>query len=186
MNTTWYRLALIAVAAALTISCATSTRNVDVTSNYDPEADFGSYKTYSWIEPTDEYDGWRPPAHMDIRLRRVVDDIMAAKGFERTSAVPTANLLLVYYASVHQELRVGGAPMGLYPGWASTPGSVSPFDPTDVRRHDRGTVMLDMIDQKSGQIVWTGKVVSAIRSENPPSNRMAVVAGQLLKDFPPQ
>ena len=184
MKSPWFRFPLSLVAVVLLLSCAS--QRIDTTSSHDQQIDFDSYNRYVWIEPSEEYEGWRPPQHMDIRLRRVIDDIMADKGYQRAQAVPTADLLFVYYASTQTELRVGGTPMGLFPGWSTKPGFNSPHDPSDVRRYDKGTVMLDMIDKETGQIVWSGQVTSAISSENPSSTRLAVVAKRMLENFPPQ
>jgi hypothetical protein len=183
MKLTWRCLIATLPAVLLCLSCAS--QRAEVRTNHDPQADFSAFKTYAWIEPHEDYQGWRPPQHLDIRLRRVVDDIMAEKGYQRAPVLPMADLLLVYYASVHTELRITGTPYGLYPGWGYSYWNGAPYGPTDVRRYAEGTVMLDIIDRKAKQLVWTGQVTSAIQSENPPSERMAVVAEQLLAGFPP-
>ena len=55
-----------------------------------------------------------------------------------------------------------------------------------VRRFARGTVVLDVIDRKAKQLVWTGQVSSAIQRKNPPSDRLAAVAEMLLEEIPPK
>ncbi len=178
------RLSLALVALAFLLSCASL--KIGVTTDHDPQADFSGYKTYAWIEPPEDYTGWRPPKHLDIRLRRVVDDIMAEKGYQKVPALPMADLLLAYYASVETELRITSTPYGLYPGWGYSYWGGAPFGTSNVRRYDSGTVLLDMIDSKAKQLVWTGQVTSAIHQQNPPSDRMAAVAERLLENFPPQ
>jgi len=178
-----FLLAIIAV-AVLTTSCAS--QHADVRTDHDPNASFDGYTTYAWIEVPDDYDGWRPPEHLDIRLRRVVDDTLEAKGFQKAPVLPMADLLLVYYASVDSELRVTSTPYGYYPRYAYGYWHGARYGTTQVRRFASGTVVLDIIDHKKKQLVWTGQVTSAIKRKNPPSDRMATVAEQLLQDFPPQ
>jgi hypothetical protein len=170
---------LLVIPVLLLLSCS----SLEMSTHHDPEADFSSYASYAWIEPAEDA-SWRPPAHLDRRLRRVIGEILDEKGFKRAVALPQADLLLVYYASVERELRVTSIPYGnapyQYGYWYG-----APYGSVDVRRCAKGTVLLDIIDRKAKQLVWSGQVTSAIQRANPPGEKIAEVARKLLASFPP-
>jgi len=177
------RALIITGIAILAIGACSSTK---VEYHSDPSADFSAYRLYSWIEPSEEDAAkYTPPKHLDRRFRRVVDDAMAEKGFERSPVEPAADLLMVYYVAVNSELRVTSVPYGYWgvhqygywPGYG--------YGATEVRKYNEGTVLLDIIDAKTHQMVWTGTVTKAVHSSNPSSDKIAKTVKQLLKGFPP-
>ena len=99
---------------------------------------------------------------------------------------PASTAPSISSAGIESELRVTTTPYGhwtphQYGYW---PGA--PFGYTEVRRYNEGTVVLDMIDRKTKQLVWTGSVTSAVKRSNPPSERIATVVEKLLEAFPPR
>ena len=165
--------------AALCAGCS----SVKVTSNHDPAADFAKYSTFSWIEKESK-DGTRFPAHLDLRLRRVTEDVLGDKGFTRARTPPETDLLLTYYVGLSSELRVSYTPYGAYSTWGYRHWGGPAY--ADVYRYNEGTLVLDVVDARTHQLVWTGQLVSAVKSENPPGDRVEWVMQQLLKEFPPK
>jgi len=169
--------------AVLAAACAST--SLPVVSDYDPQADFSGYSSYAWIEhPAQRPESQQLPEHLDRRLRRVIEDVLDSKGFQRAPAMPQADLLLTTYVSLNTEVRVIRMPnstygygYGYWPGWIYTP--------DDVRAYHKGTVVLDIVDRKSNQLVWTGAVTSAVNNPNPPSDRIQRVIEALLAGFPP-
>jgi hypothetical protein len=172
------------VVAALAAACAST--SLPVVSDYDPQADFSKYSSYAWIEqPVQPPEGQQLPEHLDRRLHRVIEDVLDAKGLQRAPALPQADLLLTTYVSLNTEVRVIRMPnspygyaYGYWPGWTYTP--------DDVRSYHKGTVVLDIVDRKTNQLVWTGAVTSAVNNPNPPSDRIQKVIEALLAGFPPK
>ena len=181
MRAIWRPIVLVALSASAACS------SVSVDTHHDPQVDFSTFRTYTWIEPTEEVDrGQILPDHLDLRLRRVVDDIMAEKGLQKAPVLPQADLLLVYYVGLRSELRVTTVPYGFYRPYMYGYWPGSPYGVGSVRRYSEGTVVLDIIDRSNKQLVWTGAVTSAVHRANPPSDRIAKVVEQLLAGFPPQ
>lgn len=172
---------LLALALAVALGGCSS---LEVSNDWNREVDFGAFKTFTWLERTGEEPGDQLPSHLDIRLRRVVDDVLTQKGFERTSVPPQADLLLTYFVSFEKELRVdtyGG--FGAY-GYGYWPGYYG-VGTTSVRVVANGTIVIDVVDRQTKQLVWTGQVQGAVQSRNPPGERVEKVVQQLLQAFPP-
>jgi len=172
-------LSVLGLVVALT-GCS----SLEVSNDWNREVDFSGFKTFTWLERTGAEPGDQLPSHLDIRLRRVVDDVLTEKGFRRTSVTPEADLLLTYWVSFEKELRVdtyGG--FGAY-GYGYWPGYYG-VGTTSVRVVAKGTVVVDVVDRRTTQLVWTGQVQGAVQSRNPPGERVEMVVTKLLQAFPP-
>jgi hypothetical protein len=172
---------LVTVAVVVVLAGCSS---FDVSNDWNREVDFSAFKTFTWLERTGEEPGDQLPSHLDIRLRRVVDDVLTEKGFRRTSVPPEADLLLTYYVSFEKELRVdtyGG--FGAY-GYGYWPGYYG-VGTTSVRVVANGTIVVDVVDRRTKQLVWTGQIQGVVQNRNPPGDRVEMVAEKLLRAFPP-
>jgi hypothetical protein len=176
------QVVVLVFCGAVLAACSSTT----VTSDWNPAVDFGGYRTYAWLEPEGERPGLQLPEHLDIRLRRVVDDVLADQGLQRAPALPLADLLLTYYVGLDRELRVDSYATGWYgpygysywPGWN--------YGGTRARVYTTGTLVIDMVDRQTKQLVWTGIAESAVHRSNPPSDRIRLLVEKLMAGFPPQ
>ena len=178
--------ATVVLMAVTTLAGSGCSSMPDVMSDWDRQADFSEYRTFAWLEPdSSEDEAYRLPDHLDRRLRRVVTDVLADKGFEPAPIPPAADLLLTYYISIQKELRVdlvgysyyGGYRYGYWPG--------STFATARMREYSAGTLVVDIIDRETGQAVWTGVVTGTAQSENPSGDRIQTVMEAMLDEFPP-
>ncbi len=152
--------------------------------DFDPAADFASYRTYAWIEE-EGTEVSQLPDHLQLRLRRVTEDVLASKGLEPAVAPPQTDLLLTYHLNIAQELEVNYIPYSIYRpfGYGYWPGYSYTY--TQVRRYDKGTLVLDIVDAKTHQLVWVGVIEKEIQSANPPGKTIEKTVAKLLKNFPP-
>ena len=176
---------LVGLMAVVLVGSCWST---DLYSDWDHDVDFSAYKTFAWLE-MDEEDrpGNQLPEHLDLRLRRVVDDVLTKKGLQRAPVVPMADLLLTYYVSIEKELKVSHITSSYYGsyGYGYWPG-YSYATQTTVREYDQGTVVIDLVDRKTKQLVWTSHVKKAVRDPNPSGKRIEKTAKKMFKGFPPK
>lgn len=170
----------LAVLIAATAVCAWA----KVIFDFDPNADFSSYKTYGWLEREDSVEELLPD-HLLIRLQRVTEDVLAEKGLEPAPAPPQTDLFLTYHFSAAREFQVDYVPYSMYQPWGYGYWGGYGGGATYVRSYDEGSLVLDIVDVRTHQLVWTGTVTKEIRSVNPPSKRMEKTIGKLLKNFPP-
>lgn len=137
-----WRLAAVAAAAIVLAGCATTAR-----SYVQRGADFNRYQTYAW-GPADALTTGDPRLDSNPffreRLQAGVDAQLAARGFEQTDA-ETADLLLHYHVSMTQRIDVNLVDQRY--GYC---------EDCRPRVYDTGTLTLDLVDTRTGRLVWRG------------------------------
>jgi hypothetical protein len=150
----------------------------EVTSNSMPGVDFSKYHTYKWV-PVEG--ATYPNQILDAQIKQSIDSQLAAKGLTKTDG-DKADLLIGYQASINQEKQwnaysTGGLRWG--GGMASAQQSTI----------STGTLVLDMYDPTTKQLVWTGR---ASKTLDPSANQqkhqknLDKAMQKLLKNFPPK
>ncbi len=197
-NTTQTRL-LIACLVILPVFSGCSSLSVD--SEWDHQVDFSGYQSYAWI-PQDEgpVNEQQLPKHLDLRLRRVVDEILIdEKGLERAPTPAQADFLLAYYINTKKETKVnysvyagyyggygyGGYGYGYWPGYHGGMGISGGTAMHNVREYTTGTLVLDIVDPKTHAMIWTGVVAGEARYESPTGERVTDIVTEMLMSFPP-
>lgn len=153
--------------------------------DYDHSVDFSGYSTYAWIERDNSVESMIPE-HLNIRLRRVTEDVLAEKGFDPAPAPPQTDLLLTYYYSDTNELQINHIPYSPYSPWGYGYWGGFNYGYTEVRSYTKGTLVLDIVDARTHQLVWVGVLDKEVQSANPPGKRIEKAITKLLKDFPPK
>ena len=174
------RIRMLALAVALT-ACS----SMKVQTEWDKAANFKSYQTYAWI--TQPPGPEQAPAARDPRIREAVingiDSALASKGLKKVEVDQSPNLLVAVHGWAVNRIDVrtygytyGPTPYGMYPTLA-TPG-------VDVRQYRDGTMIIDLVDASTKQMVWRG---TATDSFNPGAEaKTAAQAVQAtLKEYPP-
>ena len=150
----------------------------DVKSNAMPGVDFSKYHTYKWVAIEG---GTHPNQIADAEIKQAVDTQLQAKGLTKTDS-DKADLLVGYQVAVDQQKQwnaYGGGGFRLGGGMASATSSTI----------DVGSLVLDMYDPTTKQLVWTG---TATKTINPSGNQqkneknLDKAMEKLLKKFPPK
>lgn len=163
------------LALALLLIAAGTLAAQDVRYNFMPGADFSKYHTYKWVNTGDAH----TDQIMDAQIKQSVESQLASKGMTRTDD-DKADLFIGYQIAVNQERQWdvwGSRAFGMGSGsWTSSTISV-------------GTLVLDMYDSGTKQLVWTG---SATKTIDPSSNHEKNIKNldksmaKLLKNYPPK
>ena len=170
--------ALVAGLAAALAGCSGITYNED----YDPEASFTTLKSYSWVEAAD-------PSQVDRgvdplvarRVNRAVDENLESKGYNKRES-GAVDFLVNWYVGTDQKMSVSTYSTGWgYYGWY---GGTT----TQVNQWTEGTLVVDVIDTKSKELIWRGWATKAL-ADNPTPEEVTrtvneIVAG-ILQTFPP-
>lgn len=167
---------LMAALLALYTACAPVTARWD----YDPEADFTQYKTFNWLPAEEGADAaqrnWDHP-FVDKRIEQALIAALKSKGFEKTAAQP--DLLVAYRFTVKQKTAVH-----LYdppnPYWGS--------QPTQVRHLREGTLIIDLVDPRTRELVWRGWGVGDYEMATRPDlsrEYLRRALSEILKNYPP-
>jgi hypothetical protein len=149
----------------------------DVTTNAMPGTDFSKYHTYKWV-PIEG--GAHPNQIVDQEIKQSIDAQLAAKGLTKTED-DKADLYIGYQVAVQQQKQWNAWGMGRGFGGGMGQATSSTID--------NGTLVLDMYDPSSKQLVWQGR---ATKTLDPSSNQekneknLNKAMAKLLKNFPPK
>jgi len=151
-----------------------------VTSDYDRQADFSKYKTYTFAPETMSL-----PVN-DLNKRRILSEIetnMATKGFAKAEA---GDLLVDVRVSAKERKEATAYNSGGYGGYRYGGG----FQTTNVsvQTYVDGTLIISFIDAAKKELVWQGTGVKTLyqdaTTEQREKNITDAVKGILAK-YPP-
>lgn len=176
---------LIFAFAFLAMSCAPS---VSVKYDYDKETDFASLKTFDWLPvPTTAVGSVKAAVErnslLDKRVKTAVNEQLVAKGLTQNAGNP--DVLVTYHVGVDDKINVtdwgyGYAGYGRYYGMG--PSTV------DVYQYKEGTLLIDIIDAKSKQLIWRGAGTGTVDPEAPAEKReqrLNNAIARIMANFPP-
>lgn len=150
----------------------------DVKYNFMPGTDFSKYHTYKWV--TIEGASY-PNQILNAQIKDAVDSQLAAKGLTKTDS-DTADLYVGYQIAVNQQQQWNAYGMGGGLRWGGMASATS-------STINIGTLVLDMYDPTSKQLVWTGNATKTIDpSSNQEKNQKNLnkAMQKLLKNYPPK
>jgi len=170
-----------------TVLVATGCSSISVRQDYDTQADFVAYRSYAWIQQSTTAVGSAKAAQqtntlLDKRIKSAVDTQLAAKGM--TLVVENPDALVVYHTGIDNKIEVQDYgytyPRYGYAGWYG--GEV------DVYEYNEGTLIVDLIDAKSDQLVWRGtatKIIDETASTQQREANLNEVVAKIFAQYPP-
>ena len=171
---------------ALFAGCADKpTYDVD----YDQSFPFAEYKTYRWYD--DDHNSresqYRRYNSSDQRVRNTADQELMQRGL-RQGARGQADFWVNYHVTKRQTQKISGQEQGMHGGVAAgTYGrsvSVGYSSGQSVKTYEDGTAMFDVIDIKTGRIVWRGVAEGRLKNNMSKADREQLtitVVHELLK-----
>jgi len=150
----------------------------DVQTNYMPGTDFSKYHTYKWVSIQG---GAHPNQIMDAQIKQSVDSQLASKGLSKTEG-DQADLYVGYQIAVDQEKQWNGYGMGGGLRWGGMASATS-------STINIGTLVLDMYDPATKQLVWTGhatKTIDPSSKQEKNQKNLDKAMQKLLKNYPPR
>ena len=138
--------------------------------DYDKSIDFAKYTTYAWRDGRPA-----PNPLVDQRILDAVDRQLAAKGWTKTGAAPSA--LVIYRAGVDVQRELNGWSNG--PRWSGM-GRVT------IDERKIGQVLIDIYDASTERLLWRGFASDTISdSADKNEHRINDAMTKLFKQFPP-
>jgi len=171
-------LARLGAGLAIALAACAVAFSQDVKANYMPGTDFSKYHTYKWVNIEG---GAHPNQIVDAQIKQSVDSQLATKGLTKTDA-DKADLYVGYQIAVDQEKQWNGYGMGGGLRWGGMATATSSTISV-------GTLVLDMYDPSSKQLVWTGNVTKTLDpkdSQEKNQKNLNKAMEKLLKNFPPK
>jgi len=174
------RTALPFILPLLLISAVLAAQQISF--DFDRAADFSKYRTFTWREGTNA-----PDTFLHKRIVTAVESELAARGLTRNDTKP--DLYVLYHVVLDTRKTVtgwnGDGGFGP-PPWAWGPGGGR----VDLQLNELllGTLVLDVADGTTRDLVWRGMAVGDIDVHAKPEKRDASITKavvKLLKNYPP-
>ncbi len=163
--------------------CMVACSSIKVSTDYDREADFSKYKTYTLTDDAKNL------LVSDLDRRRLVDAVesgLTAKGF---TASANGDILVDLKVTTEQKETTTATTNGPY-GSAYRYRWGSGFSTTDidVETYVEGTLFIDFIDASKKQLVWQGRGVKTLDPYATPQEReqrIKSAVNSILAKYPP-
>lgn len=172
------RFAKLAMGLVLTLVTCIAVSAQDVTSNAMPGTDFSKYHTYKWVT----IEGAKYPNQIvDAQIKQSIDAQLATKGLTKVDG-DKADLYIGYQTSLAQQEQWNAYGMGGGVRWG---GGMATATQSTI---STGTLVVDMYDPATKQLVWTGRATKTIEPNNSQQKKQKNLDNamkKLLKNFPP-
>lgn len=162
------------------VSCS----SMKISNDYDRNADFAGFKTYSWVEGQ-TLEGDYPLVHE--RLVRAIEGQLAMKGLNEADSNP--DVFVTYHADENESIRIDTDHFGYGygPGWYWG-GMGMGSSTTRVRSYTQGTLIVDVWDAKQKRLVWRGTATDTVSESPTPQKidkKVNQAIGKMFESFPP-
>ena len=150
-----------------------------VKTDFDHQANFSQYKTYSWQEI-------KPPNSLwDARIKNAVDAQLAAKGWTQVDS--GGDVAIVAIGTTHTERTLQTFYNGFGGGWGWRGFGGMGDATTTEQDYKEGTLVVDLYDAKTKQLIWRGSAEGTV-SNKASKNEKNLDKGvaKMFKKFPPE
>jgi hypothetical protein len=175
---------ILSLALAVLTGCSPFTVKYD----YDAQANFTNYKTYDWYAASNRAKGKAAGVDnqlMDRRVRGAVERELTARGF-RQEKTGEPDMLVTYYPVYQNRAMVTSTGFG--GGWGFRPFGVG-VGISEVRHFREGTIVLEIVDNKTNQLIWQAAAEGALSNLEDPQDadeQIAKAVREMLNRFPPK
>ncbi len=156
-----------------------------VSSDYYREADFSSYRTFSFMPGRALLVATTQPVSplLEGRLMAAAADVLSTRGYRQVDNPDQADFILSFTLGERDQISVNNYPEAYRETWrldGPNPGSV------EVRTYTEGTLSIDMFEVKTRQPVWFGRASRSLtQSDRGNPALVKEVVSAILKQFPP-
>jgi hypothetical protein len=156
-----------------------ATLNAQVTTDYDHNANFASYKTYSWIKVQSGDSLW------DGRIQQDVDTQLAAKGWTKVDS--NGDAAVSAFRSTQNQQSLETFYNGFGGGWRWRGGGGMGMSTTTTEVTKVGNLVVDVFDAHTHNLLWRGQDSQDL-SSNADKNiqKLQKDINSMFKHFPPK
>jgi Domain of unknown function (DUF4136) len=148
----------------------------DVKTDYDRNANFGQYKTYSW-----EQVQTRDPLMVD-RIKSAVNGALAAKGLMEVRSGGDLSLMAMETTKNKQSLDTFYNGFGGGWRWGGFGDAT-----TTTETYKVGTLVIDLFDTNTKQLVWRGSASDTLSDKSEKNiDNLDKGVEKMFKKFPPE
>ena len=190
------RVLSVTALTLLAVAAVGGAQKLEVKSERDPEANFTAIRTYAWLPPAPMIKNVAPDAVSNPNLTDEVlgphlvaafDKQLAARGLSKVER-DAADIHVVYLAALTAGVSQSflGEHYGYITGWGA-PMAPTLAPATSSMVHQKGTVVVDVVQRASNRAIWRGSVVTRINQESTLDKRIARIneaAERIFQKFP--
>ena len=151
-----------------------------VETDFDHQAHFSQYKTYSWeaIKPANSL--W------DARIKNAVDAQLTARGWTQVESGGDVAVVAIKTSQTQRTLQTFYDGLGGGWGWRRFGGGGFGDATTTEQDYKVGTLVIDLYDAKTKQLIWRGSAQDTV-SDKAMQNEKNLDKGvaKMFKKFPP-
>jgi hypothetical protein len=149
-----------------------------IKTDFDHQANFSQYKTYSWQEIKPANSLW------DARIKNAVDAQLAAKGWTQVDNGGDVAIVAIKTTQTQRTLQTFYDGMGGGWRWRGMGGFGQ--STTTEQDYKQGTLVVDLYDAKTKQLIWRGSAQDTL-SDKATKNEKNLDKGvaKMFKAFPP-
>jgi hypothetical protein len=150
----------------------------DVKTDYDRNANFSQYKTYSWQQV-------KTKDALDVdRIKSSVNASLAAKGWTQVDS--GGDISVVAMEITHNQQTLNTLYDGFGGGWRWRGFGGLGEATTTTETYKVGTLVVDLFDAKTKGLVWRGSSTDTLsNNSNKNIKNMDKDVEKMFKDFPP-
>jgi hypothetical protein len=166
----------MAVTAAMLFALTTASSAAQVKTDYDHDANFAQYRTYSW-----EKVQTRDPLLVD-RIKDAVSGALTAKGWTEVKTGGDVSIVAIETTQNQQTLNTFYDGFGGGWRWGGFGDAT-----TTTETYKVGTLVLDLFDTRAKNLVWRGSSSDTL-SNNPEKNtkNLDKEVKKMFEHFPPE
>lgn len=173
--------------AALALGACAQT---PVRTDHDPGADFASMQSFAWVTPAEARveDPLLDSGLLARKIQHAAVTELTTRGY-REAGSGEADFLVTYHTATRERIR------DLYPthsfhwqygrGFRPYRGFGVGFHHSPVQSIREGTLIIDVIDARSGELVWRGWSSGEVHPRRFTDEAVATAVRDILTRFPP-
>ena len=155
----------------------TACTGIKVSTDYDPDFDFGSLETYDWA-PEFEPGSARLGARNDLlhnRIRTSIVSQLNTRGF-RAQTDPQPDVWVAYHIGIDRKIEAETM-YHQHTGWGGRGYARGGYGQaqTVVREYSEGTLVIDLLRPGSGELLWRGSGVVRLKERKTPEARAKAI-----------
>lgn len=168
-------------AAFVAVLLLTSCGSVRVASDYDRDANFGTYTSFAFYKP-----GIDKAKISDLdkkRILRAIDAELSTRGLQKSS---DPKLLVSIFTKERERVNVYNDNFGF--GWGWNPWYFGGFGGQTVTTSTEGSLYIDLIDNTTNELVWQGVGRAQLYTGSnidKKEARIREIVSEILQQYPP-
>jgi hypothetical protein len=166
---------------AITILSATASL-AEVKTDYDRDADFSHYRTYSWNNVHTQNPLWAD------RIKEAVNSALAAKGWMEVESGGDVSIMAMEMTEEHRTLNTYYDTFGGGWGWrwGRVFGDGFGTSTTTEQTYNVGTLVVDLFDTNTRKLIWRGSASDTLSDKSDRNiKRLNTDVWKMFASFPP-